>query len=113
MSEEIKYVQLGDFEDMVKMIVTSMRPPPLHHVKVGEKHVYFIPASLGLGKSVIYFVEMKEGIEKKYVVYDTMQDKFSFSDEISTKPSLKHFVIVEVKAQNILPKEMLKGLKNL
>lgn len=107
MSEEIKYVQLRKFEDIVKMLATSMRPPPLHHTKAGEKHVYFIPASLGLGKSVIYFVEMEKEVEKKYVVYDTIQDKFSFSDEISTKPSLKHFVIVEVKAQNILPKEML------
>ncbi|MFX0198747.1 MAG: hypothetical protein ACFFCW_21705 [Candidatus Hodarchaeota archaeon] len=103
MDEEIKYIRLGNFEDMVKILVTSMRPPPLHHLKTMEKHVYFIPASLGVGKAVIYFVEMKEGVEKKYVVYDMMQDKFTFSDEISTKPSLKHFVIVEVKAQNILP----------
>lgn len=107
MSEEIKYIKLGNFEHMVKMLVTSMRPPPLHHVKVGDKHLYFIPASLGLGKAVLYYVEMKKGVEKKYVVYDTMQDNFSFSNEISTKPSLKHFVIIEVEAQNILPKDML------
>ena len=109
MDEEIKYVQLDKLEDIVKMLVTSMRPPPLHYTKIGKKHIYFIPASLGLGKSVIYFIELEEGIKKRYVVYDTMQDKFSLSDEISTKPSLKHFVIVDVKSQNILPNDILNG----
>jgi hypothetical protein len=103
MSEEIKYIKLGKFEDVIKMLVTSMRPPPLHHFNTGKKHVYFIPASIGLGKSVIYFVEREEAIVEKYVVYDTMQDKFSFSDKIMTKPSLKYFVIVEVEEQNVLP----------
>jgi len=103
MSEDMKYIKLGKFEDVVKMLVTSMRPPPLHHINTGKKHVYFIPASIGLGKSVIYFVETEESIDEKYIIYDTMQDKFSFSDKISTKPSLKYFVIVEVKEQNVLP----------
>lgn len=107
MSEEIKYVKLESFDDLVKMMISSMRPPPLHHVEVKDKHVYFLPASLGFGKSVIYLVGMVEKVEKKYVVYDTIQDKFSFSDEIGTKPSLKHFVIVEVKDQNILPEGVL------
>lgn len=107
MSDEIRYIRLGKLEDIIKMIVTSMRPPPLHYLNAGKKHVYFIPASLGFGSSVIYFVVLKKPIENKYIVYNTMQDKFSFSDEISTKPSLKHFVIVEVKSQNILPKGVL------
>jgi len=107
-SEKERYVQLEKLDDLVKMIAASMSPPPLHHVKAGKKHIYLLPASMGLGKAVIYFVEVKEAVEKKYVVYDTIYDKISFSDEISTKPSLKHFSVVEVKAQNILPKRVLK-----
>ena len=107
MSGEIKHVQLGKLEDLVKMMATSISPPPLHHVKAGDKHIYFIPASLGMGKAVIYFVKSEEAIEKKYVAYDTIHDKIAFSDEVSTKPSLKQFLIIWVEAQNILPKEVL------
>jgi len=50
---------------------------------------------------------VKEKVEKKYIVLDTVHDKISFSDELSTKPSLQHFSIVEVQAQNILPTDIL------
>ena len=103
MNGETKYVQLEKSEDIIKMMSTSMRSPPLHHKEAKDGHAYFIPASLALGKEVTYFVKMKEKVEEKYIVLDMVHDKISFSDELSTKPSLKHFQIVEVKAQNILP----------
>jgi hypothetical protein len=107
LNDETKYVQLEKLEDMIKMMSASMRPPPLHHKEVNDEHVYFIPASLALGKEVIYFVKIEEKVEKKYIVLDMVHNKISFSDELSTKPSLKHFQIVEVKAQNILPADVL------
>ena len=102
MNNKIKYVQLEKLEDIIKMMSASMRSPPLHHKKVKDGHIYFLPASLALGKAVMYFVKVKEKVEKKYIVLGTIHDKISFSDELSTKPSLKHFSVVEVKAQNIL-----------
>lgn len=107
MNNEIKYLQLEKMEDIIRMMSASMRSPPLHHKKVKDGHIYFLPASLALGKAVIYFVKVKEKVEKKYIVLDTIHDKISFSDELSTKPSLRHFSIVEVKAQNILPTDIL------
>lgn len=101
---EINYIQLEKLEDILRMMSASMRAPPLHHKKVKDGHIYFLPASLALGKSVIYFVKVKEKVEKKYVVLDMIHDKVSFSDELSTKPSLRHFSIVEVTSENILPK---------
>ncbi len=106
MSDETKYVQLEKLEDIIKMMSASMRSPPLHHNEVNDGHVYFIPASLALGKEVIYFVKMKEKMKEKYIVLDMVHNKISFSDELSTKPSLKHFQIVEVKAENILPTDI-------
>lgn len=107
LNDETKYVQLEKLEDIIKMMSASMRPPPLHHKEIKDGHVYFLPASLALGKAVIYFAKMKEKVEKKYIVLDMVHDKISFSDDLSTKPSLKHFQIVEVKAQNILPTDVL------
>lgn len=107
MNNEIKYLQLEKMEDIIRMMSASMRSPPLHHKKVKDGHIYFLPASLALGKAVIYFVKVKEKVEKKYIVLDTIHDKISFSDELSTKPSLRHFSIVEVKTQNILPTDIL------
>ncbi len=106
LSDEVKYVQLEKLEDIVMMMSASMRAPPLHHKEVKDGHIYFLPASLALGKEGIYFVKVKEKVEKKYIVLDSVHDKISFSDELSTKPSLQHFSIVEVKAQNILPMDI-------
>lgn len=92
-------------EDIIKMMFPSMMSPPLHHKEVNDRHVYFIPVSLALGREVIYFVKMKEKVGKKCVVLDMFYNKMSFSDEFSTRPSLKHFQIVEVKAQNVLSTE--------
>ena len=107
LSDEISYVQLEKLEDLIRMTSASLRSPPLHHTEIKDGHVYFLPASLALGKAVIYFVKVKEKVEEKYVVLDTVHDKISFSNELSTKPTLKYFSIVEVKAQNILPKDIL------
>jgi len=107
LNDEIKYVQLEKLEDIIKMMSASMRSPPLHHKKVKDGHIYFLPASLALGKAVIYFVKVKEKVEKKYIVLDRIHDKVSFSDELSTKPSLSHFLIVEVTSENILPRDIV------
>jgi len=61
---------------------------------------------LALGKAVIYLVKVKEKVENKYIVLDTLHDKISFSNELSTKPSLKHFTIVEVTSENIMPTDI-------
>jgi len=46
-------------------------------------------------------------VEKKYAVLDTVHDTISFTNELNTKPTSKYFSIVEVKAQNILTKDIL------
>jgi hypothetical protein len=101
----MKYIRLEKLEDIIKMMSASMRSPPLHHKEARDDHLYFLPASLALGKAVIYFVKLKEKVEKKYIVLDMVHDTISFSDELSTKPSLKHFSVVEVTSENILPKD--------
>jgi hypothetical protein len=107
LNKEIKYIQLEKLEDIIKMISASMRSPPLHHKETRDGHVYFLPASLALGKAVIYFVKVNKKVEKKYIVLDTIHDTISFSDELSTRPSLKHFSVVEVTSQNILPQDLV------
>lgn len=107
MNDELKYVELEKIEDIIRMTSTSEQSPPLHHKEVEEGHVYFLPASLALGRAVIYFVKIKEKVDKKYILHDMMEDQVSFSDELSTKPTMKNFQVVEVKEQNLLPKEVL------
>jgi hypothetical protein len=106
LNNEIKYVQLEKLDDIIKMMSASMRFPPLHHKEVKDGHVYFLPGSLALGKAVIYLVKVKEKVENKYIVLDTLHDKISFSDELSTKPSIIYFTIVEVTSENIMPTDI-------
>lgn len=98
----IKYVQLVNTDDLLTLMINSMRPPPLHHVAIKKKHVYFLPASMGLGQSVVYFAISDQKIEKRYIIYDTINDRIEYSDKISNKPTSKSFPVIEVKDQNIL-----------
>lgn len=107
LSDEVKYLQLQKLQDLIRVTSASRGSPPLHNKEAKDGHIYLLPASLALGTAVIYFVKTKEKVEKKYIVLDVVHDKMSFSDELSTKPSLKHFQIVEVKAQNILPRNLI------
>ena len=101
LNNEIKYVQLEKLDDIIKMMSASMRSPPLHHKEVKDGHVYFLPGSMA-----IYLVKVKEKVENKYIIVDTLKDKISFSDEHSTKPSLIYFTIVDVTSENILPTDI-------
>jgi len=104
LNDEVNYIQLERLEDIIRIMSTSTRPPPIHRKKVEDGHVYFLPASIAVGKSIIYFVKVKEKVEIKYIVFDRIQDEISFSNELSTKPSLSHFSIVEVTSENMLPR---------
>jgi len=101
LNNEIKYVQLEKLDDIIKMMSTSMRSPPLYHKEVKGGHVYFLPGSMA-----IYLVKVQEKVENKYIIVDTLKDKISFSDELSTKPSLIYFTIVEVTSENIIPTDI-------
>ncbi len=99
---EIKYIQLIDVDNLLTLMINSMRAPPLHHMSIKKKHVYFLPASIGLGESVVYFAVSDQKIDKKYVIYDTINDRIEYSDKISSKPTSKSFPVIEVEDQNIL-----------
>jgi hypothetical protein len=106
MKNDVYFLQLDKLDDLVRMMASSMRAPPIHHTKVKGEHVYFIPASMGLGKSIVYFFKSNEEIKERYVVLDAVNDKISFSDELSTKPTLQHFPVISVKTQNLLPQDL-------
>lgn len=94
---EIKYIQLANMDNLLTLLINSMRPPPLHHIAVKKKHVYFIPASIGLGQSVVYFAISDQKMDKKYIIYDTINDRIEYSDKISNKPTSRSFPIIEIK----------------
>ena len=99
---EIKYIQLANMDNLLTLIINSMRPPPLHYMAIKKKHIYFIPASIGLGQSVVYFAISDQKMDKKYIIYDTINDRIEYSDKISNKPTARSFPIIEIKDQNIL-----------
>lgn len=106
MDDELKYVELEKLEDIIRMTSTSEHSPPIHHKEAEDGHIYFLPASLAFGRAVIYFVKIKEKVKTRYILHDMVNDKISFTDEMNTKPTMKQFQIVEVKAQNLLPKQI-------
>jgi len=103
-SEVESYIELEKLEDLVKIIAVAQRSSPIYYVKLGNTHVYFLPATLGFRGFLIYFIKTETEVKEKYIIYDAINDKISFSNETPTKPSLSYFIIVKVKAQNVLPK---------
>jgi hypothetical protein len=102
--DNIGFLELGNIEELVKIIAVAGRPLPIYKASIKREYVYFVPSALGLGATLIYIVKMKKDIKEKYVVYDSIHDRISYSSVFQTKPSLSHFPIITVKNQNILPK---------
>jgi len=76
LNDKVKCVQFEELEDIIKMMSASMRAPPLHHKEVKDGHIYFLPASLALGKEIIYFVKVKEKVERNTSYWTVFTTRF-------------------------------------
>lgn len=104
-SQDIKYVEFSDFDNMIRAMVSS-RAPLLLHIDFDGRHIYF-QTQPGFKETIFYYVEAQK-IDEKYVVYDLMTGNISFSNQILIDPNRRTIPIVEISRQNIFPKEILK-----
>ncbi|MCX8175785.1 MAG: hypothetical protein N3E48_00955 [Candidatus Bathyarchaeota archaeon] len=102
LSQELSYIQLKKFDDLVRLVSLSLTPV-LQHVKLNDgRHVYFIQASLMVGKPLIYFYEGNEEFKGKYVIYNRFKDEITFSEKPSSDAQSLPILILEVEKTNIL-----------
>jgi hypothetical protein len=103
--EEIKFVEFLDLDNMIRAMVSS-RAPLLLHIELDKRHIYF-QSQPSFKETIYYFVELPK-ISGKYVIFDIMSGKISFSDHLKMDPNFRTIPIVDVSRQNIFPKEILE-----
>lgn len=106
MSEQVRYVQLKDLDDMVRFVAFSPTPF-LQHIEIKGKHIYFIQAIFRRGV-ILYYIERREKIPEKYIVFHRLSGKITFSDVVSTDANLSHIPILEVHRQNVFTEDMFE-----
>jgi len=84
----------------------------IHHAKIKERHVYFIPFLPVGDSSIIYYVEFDEPLDCSYLIYNNFDGSISYSDKIRNDAKLLFIPIIEVVEQNILPEKLFKHSKN-
>ncbi|MEM2082834.1 MAG: hypothetical protein QXK34_03755 [Candidatus Bathyarchaeia archaeon] len=102
MPGEIKYVQLKSLEDLVKIVVASPMSFIQHYFD-GSAHFYFINVLFAGGGTLIYFFKAKEGVDKKYIIFDPIRGRILFSDSISTDANARTIPLIDVERQNVIP----------
>ena len=102
MAGEAKYIRLKTLEDLVK-IVASSPMSFIQHYFDGANHFYFVNLIFAGGGALIYFFKAEKGIDKKYVIFDSIRGKIGFSDSISTDANARTIPVIEVEGQNVLP----------
>ena len=102
MPGEVKYIQLKSLEDLVKIAVASSLPFIQHYFD-GSAHLYFINVLFAGGGTLIYFAKAKEGVDKRYIIFDPIRGRILFSDSISTDANARTIPLVDVERQNVLP----------
>lgn len=102
MPGEVKYVRLKSLEDLVKIVVASPMSFIQHYFD-GKDHFYFINVLFAGGGALIYFVKAKEGVDRKYIIFDPIRGRIIFSDSISTDANARTIPLIEVEGQNVLP----------
>jgi len=102
LSQELGYIQLKRFEDLIRLVSLSSTPV-LQHIKLENgKHVYFIQTSLMVGRPLIYFYEGSEEVKGRYIIYNRFKDEITFSDKASSDAQSVPILILEVEKTNVL-----------
>lgn len=102
-SDKIRYVKLSKLEDLVRLS-TAHGLSFIYHLKVNKGHLYFVYTS---NANIISLVVTDRGIEKKYIVYNTFEDKVTFSNEFNPNTKSNYIKVLEVEKQNIIPEELI------
>jgi len=107
----MKYINLKDLRDLV-ILVSSAHSAMLHHLALKEGHLYFVVGGT-LTETFIYFVKLRQGIEGRYVLYNTLTGDIRFSPTVRTDPNVSSIPIVDITSQDLLSKELIEKVINL
>ena len=100
MNRDLSYAKLKAFNDLVRFVGMSSSPF-LFHVKLEEKHVYFVQIMSFGGGRMIYYAELDERISEKYVVFNRFRGESSFSDQFNSGGQSAHIPIFELEKTNL------------
>ena len=109
--KEKKKIKLIEVEAMRDLISLSAGPMGsvnrVHHLKIAGKHLYVLIGGVP-GSVVLYYIILDE-ITERYIVYNNLLDKISYSDTKESNPQTMHIPIIHIKRQNLVKEEDFEG----
>jgi len=108
----MKFVQLESLRDLVMLVASSPTMNVIQHLKNGDSHLYFIIGGT-LSEIFLYFVKQTEELDGGFITYNTYSGEVGSSDRLLHEPSINSFPVVEIKNQDLLPKDLLSRVDNL
>jgi len=108
----MKFVQLNSLRDLVMLVASSPTMSVIQHLQSGDMHLYFIIGGT-LKEIFLYFLKEEKAVEGSFITYNTYTAEISFSEKLRTEPNLTSIPIVEIKNQDLLPKELLTRVSSL
>jgi len=101
--DKLKYIRLSKLEDLVRLSIAHGLSL-MYHFKTNNKHVYFVHI---VDTDIVSLVITDVEVKKKYLVYNTFEDKITLSDKFNPSTKSSYIKILEVEEQNIIPEELL------
>jgi len=107
--EKIYAIELKELRDLVCLVAFSPTPV-LHHLPVGDKHLYFARATLRGESAITYYILTDQAVSGRYAIYNLLKGSIEFGDNVSTDSGLRHIPVLEVSSQNIIPQSLIDEL---
>jgi hypothetical protein len=108
----MNFVQFSSLRDLIMLSASSPTSKVIQHLKVGDKHLYFILAGT-FTQLFLYMVKLEEAIEGSFITYNSYTGEISSSEKLVSEPSIESFPIVEIVKQDLLPPELLERVGKL
>lgn len=108
----MKYIQLKDLKDLAMLVSSAASIGVVQHLPLKEGHLYFIIGGT-LSEVFLYFVKLKEKVDGRYIIYNTLSGEVSFSERVRTDPNLNSIPIIEIVNQDLLSKELVEKVNSL
>lgn len=108
----MKFIQLKSLKDLATLVFSAATRGVVQHLPLREGHLYFIVGGT-LREVFLYFVKLREEIDGRYIIYNTLSGEMGFSPRVRTDPNLNSIPIIEIVNQDLLPKELMETVYNL
>jgi hypothetical protein len=108
----MKFVQLNSLRDLVMFVAFSPMNKVIQHIELEGSHLYFLIGG-NLTELFLYLVKTEESFTGGYITHNHYTGEIGSSEKLVSEPSIDSFPVVEIKNQDLFPKDLIETLNRL